>query len=244
MNADGWHKVCEYLPHLQAIRLAEKRMSAVEVVALPQMSEKSVDATVLSVDTGVQAVVETTECYVQFSPTMVDQEISAIPGVNEASVDARPSFAEAGVLVVPALLEKSVGTTVVGRAVGSLTNVASKSLEAIIETVAPKEIPTPQSDSTPQASFPIRVVRAYVYFFTFPIRFLLCSSKPLEDEKAPTEEPPSSNATDEKSPVASSSTAQPTGEEKTKDVETSEKAVGNEPEPTVHLGRAVPVTAF
>jgi hypothetical protein len=30
VSADGWHKVCEYLPHLQAIRLAEKRMSAAE----------------------------------------------------------------------------------------------------------------------------------------------------------------------------------------------------------------------
>lgn len=215
-------------------------MSAVEIVAPPQMSEKSVDATVLTADAGVQAVVEMTECSVQFSPVMVDQEISAIPGVREASVDARPSFAEVGVMVVPTLLEKSIGTTVVGRAVGSLTNVAS----TIIETVAPKETQTTQTESTPKESFPIRIVRAYVYFFTFPIRFLLCSAKPVEDEKLPAEETPSSNATSEKSPVASSPTAQPAGERTTNDVETSEKAVGDEPETTVHLARAVPVTAF
>ena len=29
MSTDGWHKVCEYLPHLQAIRLGEKRMAVV-----------------------------------------------------------------------------------------------------------------------------------------------------------------------------------------------------------------------
>ena len=243
MNADGWHKVCEYLPHLQAIRLAEKRMSTVEIVAPPQMSEKSVDATVLSVDTGIQANVETTECSVQFSPIMVDQAISAVPGVNEVSIDARPSFAEAGVLVVPTLVEKSIGTTVVGRAVGSLTNVASKSLEAIIETVASKEAPATETEATPKESFPIRVVRAYVYFFTFPIRFLLCSAKPVEDEKVPAEETPSSNATSEKSPVAPNPTAQPTGEKMANEVGNSDRSIGGEPEPTVHLARAVAVTS-
>jgi len=33
VNADRCHKVCEYLPHLQAIRLAERWMSATEIVA-------------------------------------------------------------------------------------------------------------------------------------------------------------------------------------------------------------------
>lgn len=246
MNADGWHKVCEYLPHLQAIRLAEKRMSMVEVVAPPQMSEKSVDATVLSVDTSVQATVETTECSVQFSPVLVDQGISAIPGVNEVSIDARPTFSDVGVLVIPTLLDKSIGASVVGRAVGSLTNVASKSLEAIIETVVPKEAPANPTESEPKVSLPVRVVRAYVYYVTLPIRFLLCSAKPVEDERAPTEEAetPSSDVTSEKSPVASSSKSQPTGDKTTNDVETSEKAVGGEPEPAAHIARAVPVTAF
>lgn len=243
MNADGWHKVCEYLPHLQAIRISEKRMSTVEVVAPPQMLEQSVDATVLpveTVDTGVQAVVETTECSIQFSPTMIDQEISAVPAVNEVAIDARPSFAEAGVLAIPTLLEKSIGATVVEMAVGSLTNVASKSLEAIVETVAPKETPNAQTESPPKVSLPIRMMRAYMYIFMFPIRLLLCSAEPMEKEKAPVEETPPSNATSEKSPV----TPTPTGEKTTNDVESSDKAVGSEPEPTVHISRAVPVTAF
>jgi len=244
MNADGWHKVCEFLPHLQAIRLAEKRMSAVEIVAPPQMSEKSVDATVLSIDTGVQAFVETTECSVQFSPVLVDREISATPGVNEMSIDARPTFSEAGVSVIPTLLEKSIGSSVVGRAVGSLTGAASRSLEAIIETVTPKETPADQAEPVPKASFPMRVVMAYVYYITLPIRFLMCSAKPVEDEKVLTEVDPLSNATSEKSPVEASSTSQPIGDKTTNDAEISEKAVGDEPEPTVHLGRAVPVAAF
>ena len=242
MSADGWHKVCEYLPHLQAVRLAEKRMSTVKTVAPPQMSEKSVDATVLSIDTGVQALVETTECSVQFSPVLVDQGISAVPGQNEVSIDARPTLSEAGVLVIPTLLEGSIGSTVVGRAVGSLTNAASKSLEAIMETIVPKETPANQTEPAQKASFPMRVVKAYVYFVTIPIRFLMCSAKPVEDEVSTDAIP--SNSTSEKSPVASSSTSQPTGDKTTNDVETSEKAVGGESEPTVHLSRAVPVAAF
>lgn len=242
MNADGWHKVCEYLPHLQAVRLAEQRMSAVEIVAPPQMSEKSVDATVLSIDTGVQALVETTECSVQFSPVLVDQGISAVPGLNDASIDARPTFSDVGVLVIPTLLESSVGSTAVGRAVGSLTNAASKSLEVIMESVVPKETPENQTEPAPEASFPMRIVRAYVYFFTLPIRFLLCSAKPAEDG-APTDAT-LSTSTSEKSPMASSPTSQAAGDKTTNDVETSEKAVGDEPEPTIHLARAVPVTAF
>ena len=244
MNADGWHKVCEYLPHLQAIRLAEKRMSSVEIVVPPQMSEKSVDATTLSVDTGIQAVVETTECSVQFSPVLVDQEISAIPGVTEVSVDARPIFSEAGVLVIPTLLEKSIGASVVGRAVGSLTNAASKSLESIIGAVVPDETTANQAEPAATVSFPMRMVRAYVYFVTFPIRFLLCSANPVEDEKVDVEEAPSSNNTSEKSPTASVPATRPTRDRTTNDVRTSEKAIGDEPERTIHLSRAVPVASF
>jgi hypothetical protein len=157
MNAEGWHKVSEYLPHLQAIRLAEKRMSAVEIVAPPEMLEKSVDATVLSIDTGVQVQVETTECSVQFSPILVHQGMSAVPGLNDVSVDARPTFQEAGVLVIPAPLENSIGSSVVGRAVGSSTNAASKSLEAIIKTVAPKETPENQTEPALETSLLMRV---------------------------------------------------------------------------------------
>ena len=244
MNADGWHKVCEYLPHLQAIRLAEKRMSAVEIVVPPQMSEQSVDATTLSIETGVQATVETMECSVQFSPVFVDQEISAVPGVNEMSIDARPIFSEAGVLAIPALLEKSIGTSLVGRAVGSLTNVAAKGIESVVEAVAPKETVTDQAESAPKESLPMRVVRAYVYFFWLPIRLFLCSASPAEDEKVQVEGVPSSNVTSEKSPVASSSTSRPIGEKTTNNAETAEKAIGDELEPTVHVARAVPVAAI
>ena len=103
---------------------------------------------------------------------------SGVPGVHEVSIGARPPFVEAGVLAIPTLLEKSAGCTVVGRAAGSLASAASKSLEAIIEAAAPEETPDMQTGPTPKELLPIRTVKAYIYLFTFPIRFLFCSAKP------------------------------------------------------------------
>ena len=69
------------------------------------MSEKSVEAAVLSIDVGVQALVSITECSVQFSPVLVDDQVSVTPHMNKVSVDARPTFSDAGVLAIPNLLE-------------------------------------------------------------------------------------------------------------------------------------------
>ena len=88
------------------------------------------------------------------------------------SVDARPIFSEAGVLAIPTLLEKSIGTSVVGKAVGSLADAASKSLESIIGAVAQNETSADQTEPVPRVSLPMRMVRAYVYFVMFPIRLL------------------------------------------------------------------------
>jgi hypothetical protein len=83
-------------------------MSALEVVAPPRTVEKGVDATVVSVDTGVQALVRMSECSVQASPATADQGVSAIPGMNEASIDARPSSTETGVQSILTVLDASI----------------------------------------------------------------------------------------------------------------------------------------
>jgi hypothetical protein len=51
------------------------------------MLERSVDTTVLSIDAGVQTLVETMEHSVWSSPASVDHEVSAVPGLNKLSVD-------------------------------------------------------------------------------------------------------------------------------------------------------------
>ena len=167
------------------------------------MLEKSADATVTSIDAGVQALVTVTESSVQFSPDMVDQEISAIPGVVEASVDARPSSTEAGIQAIPTLLEKSVEAAVeapvVNKVEGPSTDATPKSPEAITETAAPKETPASNhTESPPKTPSRPRAVGGSRRFFTLPIRFLLCSAKPVEDENIPAENTPPSNATNGK----------------------------------------------
>jgi len=115
-------------------------------------------------------VVQTTECSIQFSPVLVRQEISAVPGVNEMPIDARPIFSGAGVLAIPTLLEKSIGASVVGKAVGSLANTASKSLEFIIGAVAQNETSADQTEPAPRVSFPMRMARASVRLWVSPLR--------------------------------------------------------------------------
>jgi hypothetical protein len=85
------------------------------------MLERNVDATALSIDAGVQILVETTEYSVWSSPILVDQDVSAVPGLNKWSVDAWPAFGTG--CPIPALLEKF-----------------------ITETVASKETPTNQTE--------------------------------------------------------------------------------------------------
>ena len=101
-----------------------------------------------------------------------------------------------------------------------MTNAASKCLESIIGAVAQNETSADLTDLPPKIPFPARMVRVYVYFVPFPIRLLLYSPKPAEDEKADNEEATSPNNTSEKSPVASGPTTQPTGNETADDVET------------------------
>jgi hypothetical protein len=43
------------------------------------MLERNVDATALSIDAGIQTLVETTEYSVWSSPVLVDQDVSAVP---------------------------------------------------------------------------------------------------------------------------------------------------------------------
>ena len=111
----------------------------------------------------------------QFSPVLVRQKIAVLE-VNEMSIDARPIFSEAGVLAIPTLLEKSIGASVVGKAVGSLDSTASRALRRM------RPQPT-RGTCTAKGIAPDAVARAYVYFVTFPIRFLLCSTIPRKTRR-------------------------------------------------------------
>lgn len=197
MNTGGWQKVCELLPHLQSVRAQEKRMAASLIVLPPVTRDASVDASVISVDSEVQAVVETSECEIQWSPIVEDKEIEAIPETEECGVDATPEVADAHIDAVtveedpiPEALEL---TPAQSNGLKHALVSASRYVEAALNH-AEGTSPTSTSEGFPVPTvrgvvmFPFRVVRAYTYYATYPIRCLLSpkhtsSEAPVEDEK-------------------------------------------------------------
>lgn len=198
-NTGGWQKVCDLLPHLQNLRLSEKRMAAAAVIIPPVMKDASVDATVSTSESGVQAVVETSECEIQWSPILVDREIEAIVETEEMSVDATPQMSDAEIDAVPEEIIEAppvknevAPSPPAGGMVGVLVT-ASRYVEAALSK-AEGGAPPSESDGFPVPTvrgvvfFPFRVVRAYTYYATYPIRLLLSKSEktpelPVEDEK-------------------------------------------------------------
>ncbi|KAJ7878647.1 hypothetical protein B0H13DRAFT_2545450 [Mycena leptocephala] len=102
-NARSWQKVSDILPHLQNLRLTERRAAlpqkevVIEYVQVEAprrpMSDKAIDATVRTVDCGVDAKPSTTECSVQAIPSTRDSGTQASPScasTAETQVDATP----------------------------------------------------------------------------------------------------------------------------------------------------------
>ncbi|KAJ6575370.1 hypothetical protein B0H19DRAFT_933484 [Mycena capillaripes] len=114
-NARSWQKVSDILPHLQNLRLTERRAAMpqkevvveyVHVVApRPPMSDKAIDATVHTVDCGVQAKPSTAECSVQVMPSTTNRATQARPSTASIAIDATPQTAEAEVDATPMPIE-------------------------------------------------------------------------------------------------------------------------------------------
>jgi hypothetical protein len=93
-NCRGWERVNELLPHVQSVRLMERERALATSAIIhirPPTSDKSVDATVLGVDQGVSAILQTREVSTQSTLHTVDQMVEAKPSVSFAAVDARPA---------------------------------------------------------------------------------------------------------------------------------------------------------
>jgi len=148
----------------------------------------------MTASNGVQAFPETTEFSAQFSPILVEREIGASVDTMDMSVDATPSLVDADISATPDVFEASIDASpsTVSRAVGVLISTASKYVEAAMEPLAQTEGSRnnePSSSLFPDLPFipsirgvvyfPFRVVSAYTYYVTLPIRFLL-SSSPLD----------------------------------------------------------------
>ncbi|KAJ7751234.1 hypothetical protein DFH07DRAFT_1032735 [Mycena maculata] len=112
-NARSWQKVSDILPHLQNLRLTERRAVApqkevvveyVHVVApRPMVSDKAIDATVVVVNRAVEVKPSTAESSVQAFPSTNnrDRETQASPACVSIAIDAAPRTVETEVDATP-----------------------------------------------------------------------------------------------------------------------------------------------
>lgn len=126
-HAQGWARVAEMLPHLQSLRLVERRAAAQQVPDPPAKVNKAVDATPQVVSRGMSAVVRTAEAEIQFAPSTVSRFVEAKPAHFSVSVEAIPAVKEQEINAVPPVFEQSVDAT---------PSVFSQGINAIVETAA------------------------------------------------------------------------------------------------------------
>ncbi|KAF9040430.1 hypothetical protein BDZ89DRAFT_1060516 [Hymenopellis radicata] len=142
-HAKEWEEVADALPHLQNVRLSERRWAAqlVEEVSVHgvEYSDESVDATVWTEEFGVQVVPEMAEMAVQFVPSLVDCMVDAVPHSSSVSVDATPSTAEMEIDACPEVIDESVSAVrpTTAQEVDATQVSVSKSVEALIESSRP-----------------------------------------------------------------------------------------------------------
>jgi len=91
-HSKNWQSVSDILPHLQQVRATER--SFTEIVVLEpdraETSDKEVDATVSTMNTGVFAQIQTQEEGIQVSPVVVSCEVGTFVETTETSIDATP----------------------------------------------------------------------------------------------------------------------------------------------------------
>ncbi|KAJ7492375.1 hypothetical protein FB451DRAFT_1021280 [Mycena latifolia] len=94
-NARSWQKVSDILPHLQNLRLTERRAVVPQKEVVVEYVPST--ATVLTADCGVDARPSTGEISVQAVPSLRDRETQAVPLRASVAIDAVPRTAETGV---------------------------------------------------------------------------------------------------------------------------------------------------
>ncbi|KAH8099394.1 hypothetical protein BXZ70DRAFT_1000914 [Cristinia sonorae] len=175
-DAAAWQKVSDLLPHLQAIRLMERSMLSLR--APPVTAEVMIDATPATVSRGVTAAPKYVDQTVEVFPTLVDAEVEAVPHTTSIAIDATPEMVEEEISAIPSTVDF---------AVEAVPETTDESIEAIPVPEEP-EIP-PVSVSTSYyippvisayiptvndvVTLPIRAVKIYTYYLSFPLRYVL-----------------------------------------------------------------------
>jgi hypothetical protein len=171
-NAQGWQKVSDDLPHLQKLRLWERSASAsTEIAYAPPKFDKTVDATVKTVDQGVMFRPPTGECAIQVSPSLVSRMVEARPTSLSMAIDATPSVSEMGVFASPSRTDQSVGAapSLVSTAVDASVLTGDKSTETAVGEKRTGMLPT-------YFVFPMvygLLSLAYRIFVSYPLYFPL-----------------------------------------------------------------------
>ncbi|KAI0673375.1 hypothetical protein C8Q78DRAFT_622453 [Trametes maxima] len=176
-NALAWQRIAEFLPHLQHLRLAERKLQPPpERYVPPPKADKGVDATVSTSEAAVSAYPETAEFSVQAEPELVDFGVQMQPETHEVEIDATPIFVEVEVMAVPEVYEQSIDavpeTEEKGTEPLSLALSDSDS-EASDESSRPENNTPSITMFIPSAAKGIaNVTYRVVRFYTAPIRFM------------------------------------------------------------------------
>ena len=174
-NALAWQKASEILPHVQHIRLAERKLQPPPMRYVPPpKADKGIDATPIMFDAGVTARPAVSEMSIQVQPEVVDCGVQIFPETCEVSIDATPVLVETEVMAVAEYHEQGVdavpetdekGTEPISFAP---SDTSSESSDDVLENGTPFSIFTPTTAVTGVVNLTYRVVR----FYTAPIRFM------------------------------------------------------------------------
>jgi len=177
-NALSWQKVSEYLPHLQSIRLLERRQQPQPQILVPPPSteEKGVDATVLTVDQGMLARPQLVDNEIQVQVQVADISVQISPQTESISVDATPVLIDTGIMVIPTVSDQGVEAypqaeeKAVGLEFSEKTDAPASTTEDSNKSQANNHsmlsyLPSP---ATGLISLTFRVVR----FYSFPFRYM------------------------------------------------------------------------
>ncbi|KAH9944179.1 uncharacterized protein BXZ73DRAFT_96672 [Epithele typhae] len=173
-NASGWQRVAEILPHVQHIRLAERKLQPPPAPYVPPpMADKGVDATPIMFDAAISVRPQLQEMSVQAVPQVVESGVQSVPATCEVSIDATPVFADAEVMAVAQYCEQGVDAAPAFHEMGvdpiSFSDTASElSSDDLPQPSGAPSIFTPTGAVHGVVNLTYRVVR----FYTAPIRFV------------------------------------------------------------------------
>ncbi|EIM92303.1 uncharacterized protein STEHIDRAFT_143705 [Stereum hirsutum FP-91666 SS1] len=136
-HSQGWMRVSEMLPHLQSMRLVERKAAVYRSPLPPARYNKAVDATVRTRERGVMAVVNrvNVDQEIQVQPEVQEEEIQVMPEVQEMEVQAMPEYAEMEVDAVPDVEEEEIDATpaVESKEISAVVSTETKYIHAIVE---------------------------------------------------------------------------------------------------------------